>query len=74
MQKVYGLIKSVAQTDASVLVTGESGTGKELVARCIHELSSRVNQPFFAVNAAAIPETLIESGALRTREGGLYGR
>src|SRR6476619_6042351 len=51
----------VAQTEATVLLLGEAGTGKELFARAVHHLSSRRNQPFVAINCAAIPETLIEN-------------
>jgi DNA-binding NtrC family response regulator len=80
MRELYSLIQSVSQTDTSVLITGESGTGKELVARSIHELSTRAQRPFIAINTAAIPETLIESeifghekgaytGAVGTRQG-----
>ena len=61
MQQVYGMIRKVAPTDASVLILGESGTGKELAARAIHQQSQRKGEPFVAVNCAAIPETLVES-------------
>ena len=61
MQAVFQKVKQVAARDTTVLITGESGTGKELIARQIHENSSRKNAPFIAINCAAIPETLIES-------------
>jgi two-component system, NtrC family, response regulator HydG len=73
MCAVYELIKSVANTSASILVTGESGTGKELVARTIHQLSKRAQQPFIAVNTAAIPETLIESELFGHERGAFTG-
>lgn len=61
MQELLGRLKSVAPTDATVLVTGETGTGKELVSRAIHQLSRRREGPFLAVNCAAIAEGILES-------------
>ncbi|HUH06038.1 MAG TPA: sigma-54 dependent transcriptional regulator [Kofleriaceae bacterium] len=61
MQEVLRLVTRIAASAASVLITGESGTGKELIARAIHYNSPRADQPFVAVNLAAVPETLIES-------------
>ncbi|RIL09082.1 MAG: DNA-binding response regulator [Proteobacteria bacterium] len=61
MQQIFQKISQVAERDATVLITGESGTGKELIAKRVHELSSRKSGPFIAINCAAIPETLIES-------------
>jgi transcriptional regulator with GAF, ATPase, and Fis domain len=61
MAELYRLARMVARRDATVLLEGESGTGKELVARAIHELSSRGKLPMVTVNCAAIPESLLES-------------
>ncbi|MBS1584960.1 MAG: sigma-54-dependent Fis family transcriptional regulator [Bacteroidetes bacterium] len=61
MKRIKETIEKVAPTDARVLVTGENGVGKELVARRIHELSTRSNAPLIEVNCAAIPSELIES-------------
>ncbi|MBF0310786.1 MAG: sigma 54-interacting transcriptional regulator, partial [Magnetococcales bacterium] len=61
MQEVYELIERLADVDSTVLVTGETGTGKELVARALHHTSDRRNQPFVAVNCAALPSGLLES-------------
>jgi transcriptional regulator with PAS, ATPase and Fis domain len=61
MKKLLKLIKKIAATESSVLISGESGTGKELVARAIHYESPRAAKPFVPVNCAAIPETLFES-------------
>jgi DNA-binding NtrC family response regulator len=69
MQEVFGLIRRVAGSQASVLVTGESGTGKELVARAIHAHSPRTNRPVVAVNCAAIPENLLESDLFGYKRG-----
>ena len=61
MARVFDMIRSVAATSSTVLITGESGTGKELVAKAIHALSAAADAPFVSVNCAALPETLLES-------------
>ncbi|MBF8272927.1 MAG: sigma54 specific transcriptional regulator, Fis family [Magnetococcales bacterium] len=61
MQKLYKVIEKVASTSSTVLIHGESGTGKELIAKALHHLSPRADQPFIAVNCGAIPEDLLES-------------
>ena len=61
MQRLYKTIGAVAPSDSTVLVCGESGTGKELVARAIHQASSRASRPFVTVDCTALPENLVES-------------
>jgi DNA-binding NtrC family response regulator len=73
MQEVYELISSISNSDASVFIAGESGTGKELAARTIHERSSRSGGPFIAINAAAIPENLLESEVFGHEKGAFTG-
>ena len=73
MQEVRALVHKVARSMAPVLVQGESGTGKELVARAIHEVSSRQGQPFVAVNCGAIPEQLLEAEFFGYRKGAFTG-
>jgi len=73
MKAVFSLVEKVASSNVSVLLTGESGTGKELVAQALHDLSSRRNKPFVAVNCAAIPETLIESEIFGHEKGAFSG-
>jgi two-component system, NtrC family, response regulator PilR len=73
MQKVYALIRKVAETPANVLILGESGTGKELVARAIHDNSSRKGKPFVAINCGGIPENLLESELFGYMKGSFTG-
>jgi len=73
MEKVCAIVRKIADTDASVLITGESGTGKELVARSIHSLSSRKDAPFIAVNCSAIPRDLLESELFGHLKGAFTG-
>ena len=73
MLQVRSLIERVARGMAPVMVQGESGTGKELVARAIHEVSSRAAQPFIAVNCGAIPEQLLEAEFFGYRKGAFTG-
>ena len=61
MQELFDLLRTVASTPSTVLVTGETGTGKELAARAIHDASPRNSQRFVAINCSAIPETLLEA-------------
>ena len=61
LREVLAQVEIVAPTDSTVLIVGETGTGKELVARALHNLGSRAEQPFVKVNCAAIPSGLLES-------------
>jgi two-component system nitrogen regulation response regulator GlnG len=73
MRQVYKEIGLVAAQDFPVLITGESGTGKELVARAIHQHSNRVGRTFLALNAAAIPEALLEAELFGHEKGAFTG-
>jgi len=73
MRELYRIVELLAHSDASAIITGESGTGKEVVAHTVHDLSRRSAGPFIAVNAAAIPEGLVESELFGHEQGAFTG-
>ena len=73
MLKIIELVKTVAPTNATVLITGETGTGKEIIARAIHNQSPRKSQPFIATSCAALPESLLESELFGHEKGSFTG-
>ncbi len=73
MQKIYEMLLNAAATSANAIIYGESGTGKELVARAIHDMSSRKEKSFVPVNCAAIPENLLESEFFGHKKGAFTG-
>jgi two-component system nitrogen regulation response regulator NtrX len=73
MKQIQDVIKRVAPTSSSVLITGENGTGKEVIAQTLHALSNRFKKPFIEVNCAAIPEELIESELFGHERGAFTG-
>tara|TARA_B100001063_G_scaffold247218_1_gene291379 strand:- start:5025 stop:6422 length:1398 start_codon:yes stop_codon:yes gene_type:complete len=73
MQEVFKAIGKISKTDITVLIRGESGTGKELIAQSVHTNSSRSNEPFIAINVAAIPHELLESELFGHEKGSFTG-
>ena len=73
MRNIYNLIRQVAKTKTSILITGESGTGKELIAKAIHDESKQKDNPFVVVNCGGIPETLMESELFGHKKGSFTG-
>ena len=73
IRQIFAVVEKVADTPSTVLITGESGTGKELIARALHENSSRHKGPFIKINCAAIPKTLMESELFGYEKGAFTG-
>src|SRR5208283_4630279 len=73
IQSILEMVRTVAPTTSTVLITGESGTGKELVARAMHEASLRREKPFVSINCGAFPETLLESELFGYLKGAFTG-
>ena len=73
MTNVFEVVDKVADSPTTILITGESGTGKELIARALHENSSRCDKPFIRINCAAIPKDLIESELFGYEKGAFTG-
>ena len=73
MQEVFKAIGKISKTDITVLIRGESGTGKELIAQSVHTNSTRSNEPFIAINVAAIPHELLESELFGHEKGSFTG-
>lgn len=73
MRDVFEIIRTIAASPSTVLITGESGTGKELIAHALHYQSSRSNLPFIKINCAAIPENLLESELFGHEKGSFTG-
>jgi len=73
LESVFGQVEQVAPTDSTVLIQGETGTGKELIARAIHNISSRCGRQFIKLNCAAIPFDLLESELFGHEKGAFTG-
>ncbi len=73
MDHIYNMVKQVARTKTTILITGESGTGKELIARAIHDQSDRQRNPFITINCGGIPEALMESELFGHKKGSFTG-
>src|SRR6202048_2012039 len=73
MRAIFEMVQTIAPQSSRVLITGETGTGKELIARAVHENSSRAQQPFITINCGAFPETLLESELFGYMKGAFTG-
>jgi DNA-binding NtrC family response regulator len=73
MQDVFRIVHKVANSNSTVLIYGESGTGKELVAKALHHQSDRRERPFYAVNVAALPESILEAELFGHEKGAFTG-